>query len=88
VNFFEGKKPLCPRVISPQTPLFPNFLTLTSIEYTGFVVKVFGKRGVKGEREPFFLLKQHTAYSKRVSLPLKIPLFEPLLKSLGISDSF
>jgi len=38
----RGKNPL-KRVISPQTPLFLNFL-----------VKVFGERGVLGEREPFF----------------------------------
>jgi len=71
VNFFEGKKPLCPRVISPQTPLFPNFLTLTSIEYTGFVVKVFGKRGVKGERETFFFAKATYCVFKKGFSPLK-----------------
>jgi len=42
---------------------------------TSLFLKFLGKeRFLKGEREPFFLLKQHTAYSKRVSLPLKTSL--------------
>jgi len=69
-EFFEGEKKPLKRVFSPQTPLFLNFLTKNSIEYTVCSQSFWEKRGYRGERT-LFLLKQHTAYSKRVSLPLK-----------------
>jgi len=84
-NFFEGNNPL-KRVVSPQTPLFPNFLTKNSSQSIPFYkrvysdycweLKFFGKRGVIGEREPFF---------KKGFLSPKILLLNQMIKSWGIS---
>jgi len=62
------EKPLCPRVVSPQ---------ILS------VVKVFGKREVIGEREPFFFAKATYCVFKKGFSPLKKFPFEELLKSWG-----